>query len=136
MKRSKKLIVVFSSIAILLFFLAMIFYFNYFILDVVYVNFDFKVREDKNIGFNLDQDALHFGIIPPGSSGHRDLILNSDVQAKILIKVFGSDYVYPTKNNFILEPNKSVSVPFSASPPIDLPEGNYSGKIRIIFKRV
>ena len=125
MKRSKKLIVVFSSIAILLFFLAMIFYFNYFILDVVYVNFDFKVREDKNIGFNLDQDALHFGIIPPGSSGHRDLILNSEVQAKILIKVFGSDYVYPTKNNFILDPNKSVSVPFSASPPIDLPKANY-----------
>lgn len=134
-KNSLKRIVFFSSLVILLSSIILVFYFNYFLLDVVYVNFDFKVKEDKNIGFNLDQDALHFGIIPPGSNSHRDLVLNSEVPARLLIKVFGSNYVYPTKNNFLIEPGEST-LTFTASPPVDMPKGNYSGKIRLVFKKV
>ncbi len=125
---------IFFIIVILISSISLSLYFNYFILKVSYIDFDFKVKEDKHIGFNLDSEALHFGIIPPGSKGHRDLIFKSEFPARLLVKVTGSDYVYPVKNNFLIEPGESI-LTFTAAPPIDMPQGNYSGKIRLVFKR-
>mgnify|MGYP001562819281 CR=1 FL=1 len=135
-KNNFKKIIILSSILIILVISIAVVYFMYSVIDVVYIDFDFKVSDPKHIGFNVDSDALHFGIIPPGGNGHRDLILENEERVRVLIKVIGSDYVYPNKNNFILGPNNSTSVEFSASPPLDTLPGNYSGKVRIIFKRV
>lgn len=134
-KNKFKIFFVFFSIAVIFFSVLLALYFNYYILDVAYINFDFKVREDKQIGFNLDQDALHFGIIPPGSRSHRDLMLKSEVPAQVLVKIIGSDYVYPNANDFLIEPNTSVALTFTAAPPNNMPKGNYSGRIRLVFKR-
>ena len=133
---STKKIILFLCLFIILISAFLMIYFNSKIIKIEYVDFDYKVKGANNIGFNAETDALHFGIIAPGSGGIRDLELESDERANVMIKVIGSDYVFPNRNDFIIEPNKKTSVQFIAEPPLDTPPGNYSGKVRIVFKKV
>lgn len=110
-------------------------YLSYTIIEIKYVDFDYKVKGPAHIGFNAGTDALHLGIIQQGGSAHRDLILISEKRARILVKVYGDDYVKPDENDFIMEAGQEKYLRFSVQLPRDIAIGNYSGKIRIVFKR-
>lgn len=110
-------------------------YINYTTLEIRYVNFDYKVKGSQSLGFNADTDELHFGIINQGGAGIRDLEIKSEKRARVLIKVLDADNVFPNRNDFIIEPNKTTSIQFMAIVPADTPLGNYSGKVRIVFKK-
>ncbi len=127
--------IAFTAIFFIVLSLSLIFYLKYEILDVVYINYDYKVKGTHYLGFNADTDALHFGIINQGGKGIRDLELTSSERARVLIKVINADNISPNRNNFIIEPNQTISVQFLAKVAPDTPTGNYSGKVRIIFKR-
>src|SRR5574341_755493 len=94
----------FLSILTILLSITLILYTNTKIIETIYIDYDFKVKEPKHLGFNAGTDALHFGIIAPGTAGLRDLELTTEEKAKVIIKVLDHDFVFPNKNNFILEP--------------------------------
>ncbi|MDP4012267.1 MAG: hypothetical protein Q8R00_01535 [Candidatus Nanoarchaeia archaeon] len=131
----KKSILFSVTIFFIIFCILIITYLNFKIIQIKYIAYDFKIKEQKTLGFNAGTDALHFGIIAPGSAGVREIELTTEKRAKILINVIGHDFIYPNKNSFILEPGNEVLVQFTARPPNDYPKGNYTGKVRIIFKR-
>ena len=45
--------------------------------DVLTTEFDFYASQGKRIGFNLDPDKLHFGIVCQGCGARRDLIIEN-----------------------------------------------------------
>ncbi len=134
--RLLKYLLLYSSLLIIVLSIIAVAYTKSRIVDVVYVDYDFKIKSQKNIGFNADLDALHFGIIAPGTAGIRELEIKSEERARVLIKILDHDFIFPNRNDFIIEPAQMTSVQFIVKPPLDFPEGNYSGKVRIIFKRV
>lgn len=131
-----KKLVALVCIVIILVTILLVYYFNYVIIDIKYIDFDYKVRGPHYLGFNADTDALHFGIINQGGGGIRDLELTSPERARVLIKVIGADNISPNMNDFIIEPNQTTSIQFLAKVAPDTPLGNYSGKIRLVFRKV
>lgn len=134
-KLSTRKLITISFLWLILVSVFFIAYINYTTLDVRYVDFDYKVKGQQHLGFNADTDGLHFGTINQGGAGIRDLEISSEKRARVLIKVLDADNVFPNRNDFIIEPNQTTSVQFMAIVPADTPIGNYSGKVRIIFKR-
>lgn len=89
-------------------------------------------------GFNVDTDAIYFGTIPNGGSGKRIILLhNLDVNSEVLIKKEGNfmDWILLEENNFFMEANESKNVSVSVRVPADADYGNYTGKLKIVFKR-
>jgi uncharacterized membrane protein len=99
---------------------------------------DVKVKGPKSIGFNIDDDALHFGIVPPGSNARRTVLLENDAGIRFVrISTHGDmeDWVDLSENNFILQPNTNKSVDFTVKVPTGTEPGNYTGEAKINFYR-
>src|SRR3989344_7109676 len=91
-------------IAAILFSLAIILYIKLNIINIVYVNYDYKItNKSRNLGINADSDALHFGILGPRMTGSRELTLETNETALVVIKDVGLGTIFPDKNQFILE---------------------------------
>jgi hypothetical protein len=88
-------------------------------------------------GFNLDTDALYFGAIAPTGSGDRDLVLINDDSRDKSVRIFMegelSSWVYPAKNNFILEGSSNMTLGFHVAVPKDASFGEYEGIIRVVL---
>src|SRR3989344_258342 len=93
-----------------------------FIISVVlfcYYNFNgiqiykYDIIVGNHIGFNLDNDMLHFGTVPKGENSKRSVVIrNTGEKSKVRIKAFGeiSDFIYASDNNFILLPEESKEI--------------------------
>jgi len=134
-KKKLKFFIIFLAVFLIVFSLSVIVYMNSKIIVVVYVPYDFKIKGQNHLGFNAGRDALHFGIIAPGTAGIRELELQTDKTALVKIKVINHDFISPNKNEFILEAGNLTYVQFTANPPSDYPQGNYTGRVRIVFKK-
>ena len=92
-----------------------------------------------NGGFDLTPGRLNFGKIIPGSSASRGLTITNtyDQPTITTIKSSGaiSEYIIVSKNNFILQPNESKNISFSARPDKDTEYGEYPGQIEIITEK-
>ena len=93
-----------------------------------------------HIGFNLDTDAMHFGLAlsPGGSKRKLDIKHNAEHALKVDITFIGemADWVVSEENGFILEPDVVKPVEFIVSVPEGMEEREYTGKILIYFKKV
>lgn len=112
-------------------------YSKYKIVQVNYVPLDFMVGD--SIGFNLDNDALHFGILPKSSAASRSFNLtnNYEYPVKINIKFDSSnvDWISIGKNGFILQPNEIKGVPISLTIPSNAEEKQYNATLKIVMLR-
>jgi uncharacterized membrane protein len=117
---------------------AALFYTNYVLYDVK--ELPMAVKVSNHIGFNLTTDVLQFGrVTSPGSSDRWVIIANSFDQ-KLMVHISGGGYIgkWVTAENrtFVLEPGTQENVKMSINVPPDVPEGDYSGTLRITFTRL
>jgi len=90
-------------------------------------------------GFNLDTDAIHFGIVPPGGSGERSMVIRAnELRTIIRMETYGdiSGWVSVSENNFVLEPYENRTVLVRVAVPEDAKSPDYKkGTMRVIFSR-
>jgi len=114
---------------------------QYFLIKKVQT-FDAFVTVADRIGFNLNvsEDKLYFGTAPPTASLSRTLVFDSSDPrpSKIIIKSYGKikDWIIASENNFILESNENKTITITIVIPENAEFGDYSGKIKLVFKKV
>jgi len=126
------LCVIAAAISIILTSFAFLYYNVY---DTEVLAFDFEVSDTFMASFNLDKDAVHFGSIPRGSSGLRDITIESDKDSFVILKPSGTDYLNISKNYFLMPANKPTEIELKVEVPLDAKVGKYSGNLLIILKR-
>lgn len=91
------------------------------------------------VGFNVGTEAVFFGTIQRGGSGNRDLIVtnNYTFPVKIDIRAYGelAKWVYVSENGFLLQPNENKTVKVSLIVPKDANFGNYTGILKVNFRK-
>lgn len=133
MQRKNKFLILITAIVILIILISL----NNLPLSRETIQSRFVVGE--NMGFDLTPGRLNFGKIVPGNSNTRGLLIENefDRPVEIIIKSSGeiSDNIIVSENNFILNPQESKNVTFSAYAEQSLEFGEYNGQIEIISKK-
>lgn len=98
------------------------------------------IADSKLMGFNADNDALHFGAIPAGNSGTRDIVLKNENSFAEKVKLVSAGEVRGwlafSENNIVLAPKENKTVEVSLSVPADAELKQYSGRVRILNYRI
>ncbi len=137
------------SIILVLLSAILLFYASYIIEETAVFSADVYISKEK-VGFNLDSDKIHFGIVKKGgSSSLRFLEIENKrtYPVEIIIKSKGEieDWVYCYLKNipetiqktFILEPEEKVELVIGLIPGEEAEIGKkYTGEIKIITKKV
>ncbi|MBN2330692.1 MAG: hypothetical protein JXC85_02655 [Candidatus Aenigmarchaeota archaeon] len=94
----------------------------------------------KTAGLNVDDDAIHFGKIPPGASGRRNITIDNDAVPNLVsLEAYGdiAEWVSVSHNDFIIDAHESRNVTVFLQVPEDAEVPGYrSGTLRIIFRKV
>jgi len=126
-----------------------LFYTYYVIEDVKIYPADVYFSEDK-VGFNLDKDALHFGIVKINEgSSERKMVINNILgyPVKVMVEVNGNlgpmVHISEESNNdiftssYILPPYENKTIIFTLIPLTDVNiNEQYTGKIKITTKKL
>ncbi len=104
------------------------------------LNVDVEViANSKLMGFNADNDALHFGAIPAGNSGMRAIVLKNENNFAEKVKLTGAGEVKGwlafSEDNIVLAPKENKTIEISLNIPADAKLKQYSGKVRILNYR-
>lgn len=114
-----------------------LFYSFYVVKRVVLYNADVTVGD--YIGITTENDGLHFGTLDRGGYSMRRLIISSidEESSKVVIKVDGniSEFIGVSENGFILLPYETKTLFFTSLVPDSALPGNYTGTVKIYFKR-
>lgn len=115
------------------------FFYNYFIVEnIIYLDMAAKVGD--HFGLNADADAIRFGMVIPGTSGERSVLISNNAAYPLSVIILKSGdiagWVDISENNFILKKNESRQIIFWLNAPKNSDFGNYTGKVQIIFKKV
>lgn len=115
---------------------------QYFLIEKVQT-FNVFVTVANRVGFNIskgESNVLHFGTAPPGSSSSRTLVFDSSDPrpSKVIIKSYGQikSWIIASENNFILACNEDKTVKIIIAVPKNAEFGDYTGRIKLIFKRI
>ena len=115
------------------------FFYNYYMVENI-LTLDMMVKVNDHFGLNADSDAIKFGMIMPGTSSERSIMVNNSAAYPLKVVILKSgyiaDWVKVSENNFILEEYGNRTVIFDVSAPKNSNYGNYTGKIKIIFKKI
>ena len=105
------------------------------ILRIQEIPIDFEV--DDYLGIVTDNDALHFGTIPPGNRGQRFISLKNDntfpVRITIIFKGEAGKYTW-TEPELTLNGGEAREITIMVTVPSDLAHGNYTGTAYITFR--
>jgi len=112
--------------------------YNYFIIENT-MTLNMSVKIDDHFGLTADSDAIKFGRIMPGISSERSIFVNNKAAYPLRVVILKSgyikDWVKVSENNFILEGNESRQINFEVFAPNNVNFGNYTGGVKIIFKK-
>ena len=104
---------------------------------VIDMGMDVYVAEPP--GINVDTDAVHFGKIPPGASGSRELTVTAgNYDTMVVFEHYGSiaEWTSVSDNYIMLKPNESREVMVQVTIPEDIVPLVYrNGTLRIVFRR-
>lgn len=98
---------------------------------------DVRVAENQIIGFNVDPDGFHFGSVPRGSGGQRELRIHQ-VEEDVIVYMYKKGEIAPWvsyPNSFTVRKGESKNITLSVSIPREAKPGNYSGEITVILKK-
>lgn len=97
--------------------------------------YEVKLSVGDRIGFDLGSEVISFGTMLPGSESPRKIEITNSLNrpVKVIIKHIGNTtkFVYPEKNNFLIQPNSSDQLTFVARIPKNTTYGNYRGTVII-----
>ncbi len=101
--------------------------------------FDMYLTVSDYVGVNADTSAIFFGATFPGGSSNRLVLLNNSYSfpVKVELEAYGqlSNWVYFSDNGFVIEPNEGTTVNVHAIVPEKAKHGNYTGSLKIIFRK-
>ena len=110
------------------------------IYKIIEMNMDMYIG--KIVGFNVDTDAVHFGIVPAGGTSIRKIVLKAGpYKSRVDFEYIGdiSPFVYVSDNAVILQPNENRTVQIMAEVPEEMNVSKVlykNGTLRIIFRKV
>jgi len=84
-------------------------------------------------GFNLDEDAIHFGTVYPGIYSTRNIDIYADRDSIIRLYLVDLDSVYLDKNDFFLKSGESENVKLILKITNNTEKGYYSGKLKVLY---
>ncbi len=92
------------------------------------------------LGFDLDNSSVKLGACRPGDSSSREIQVTNEFGAdvKLEISISGSISKLPSDypKSVHLKMGESKAINFKVSVPGDMPHGNYTGMITLVFKRL
>lgn len=98
-----------------------------------------KIIVSDHYGFDLNGTALTFGMVRPGGTSSRALILenkyNKEVEVEIYAKGKIKEFILISDNNFILRDNEKKELSFTVSVPSGTEYGNYTGFVIMKFRK-
>lgn len=107
--------------------------------SVEYIEYNMSLEVGNSMGANLGADALYFGRVPKDSTASRKISIanNYHSQRKVIIKTYGElkDWVYISRNNFMIMPGKETNITFTAKVPKNATNQNLTGKVRIFLTK-
>jgi hypothetical protein len=126
------------SLALSVFVFALVFLFtDQTIYDVHELDMDVYIGNE--LGFNVDTDAVHFGVTQPGSVGMRPIkVTAGEFLSLVSIEASGemSGWITISENDFILQPYENRSVQVYLQVPEDAEMGGYfKGTLRVVFRK-
>ena len=105
--------------------------------EVIEMDMDVYVQEKG--GFNVDTDAVHFGIVYPGGVSERQIKLTvGPFKSLVTIEARGdiAEWVSASEKNIMLDPGEVKTIKVYASIPEDATVPDFkTGKLLISFKK-
>ena len=97
---------------------------------------DVEVKNDSIMGFNVDPDGFHFGSVPRGSAGWRELKI-TQVTEDVMVIIQKSGEIAPwvsVPSGFLVKKGENVTISFVVSIPRNAEFGRYEGEaiVRLI----
>ncbi|MEN9626060.1 MAG: hypothetical protein RL557_388 [archaeon] len=89
------------------------------------------------IGVDLNSSEINFGIVMPGGSAVRNLIISNSYDFPIVAEVSTNNNLQPYlfSEEVMLEAHQTKKIPLVLRVPYDMQLGNYSGSVHINFYR-
>jgi len=91
----------------------------------------------KYVGIQVDNDALHFGVVLPPGSARRDLTIQNtfkkDMQFTVSTRGQMGTWAEVDHNTFTLAPGETKTVEFKVNIARDIEYGNYTGVATINY---
>jgi len=136
--KKKQLVLIIFIFIFLTIGITSIFHFYYTTLDIK--ELPMMVRVSDKLGIDVGTDMIRFGGLRPGGGSKRIFHLTNNHDIKVLIQFIPmgdiGDLVSISENNFIIQPEEHKTVDIGIGIPQDMPYGNYTGKLKVIIKRV
>ena len=137
----KQLLLTLIILVLLTITITLVAYTRYQVLDKVLLEADVTViPKNGSLGFTIDTDGVRFGEIPKNGVSTRNITVSNIWGEDVLVQInshgFIKDWIYPAKNNFILQPEEKTDIPIAIRLPADADFGYHTGKVSIIFLRV
>ncbi len=92
----------------------------------------------NKLGIDLNSSELNYGIVLKGNSGVRNLIIENKFPFPVIVTIYVSkeisNYIYTDKQTIINE-NEQMKLPIILRVPGNAEFGNYTGKIKIEFRK-
>lgn len=127
------LIAVFLSVG-----LTSLFYGLYIVMDVRDIPVSFEVSD--RVGVDVDDQRLSFGKIPLDSKAKRTLVMKNDFNedAKVELVFSGEieDFMEVEESDIYLAKDEEKEFSIFVNVPSDAELGNYSGNLKVFFKRI
>jgi len=87
-------------------------------------------------GFNLDEDAIHFGTILPETTVKRKFVINTDKKVLVKMNINGLKDIKLTERSVFLEANESKKIELILKTGKNITEGYYHGKLIITYYKI
>jgi hypothetical protein len=97
---------------------------------------DVRVTEGKHMGFNVDPDGFHFGRVPRGAMGNREISIAAQDDVRVHISPRGkisSWLSYP--DNILIAQGNTRNITLTIIIPEDAEIGTYNGTVTFILKK-
>jgi len=112
-------------------------YARYAVLETKTLPMDLTVAD--TLAFNLDTDAIHFGKIPAGFEGIKNVTITNNrgipVRAEITADGALAAWLGVDATPVLIQPRSNHTVVLTASVPKETPLGKYEGTLIVRFKR-
>jgi len=134
-RKNKSLIAVFCAALIFLSLLMIFFRVYNPILDIRQINSSIIIS-DKG-GFDLSKDTLNFGMVTPGSSASRNIILENSYSFRIRVDIAPNWEMsrFLKKEVFYIERAENKTFTINAFVPEEIEHGNYTGTVLIKIRK-
>lgn len=111
---------------------------DYFVSQQI-IDYKMHMIVGDHIGFDLNRKVITFGMVTPSGTATRYIDLsNGEHNNKVRVTAFGelAKWVTLSENDFVLQPYENKSLKISVFAPADVEFGNYTGSLRIAFRKL